>query len=258
MGFFNYHMPPFISVMGFFYVVIASPFLLGFVRHGYWQGVFSNLAFIVKQQRSWFILFLALELIVINYLDVPVSLGVKDLDQHIHAYTFWDFICSCAEGGFIAGLFFSIFMVAEYFHQSKLSVIARISLMSSIYGGLANALLKFIFNRQRPAIGLEPWHFFAFFESGAKHFTDLLYAYNSMPSGHTISTLAGITPLILAYRHKMLRLILIIWAILVNFSRVYTLNHWLSDVIMATVLGSSIGLAVYRVNCWRIETEGPK
>jgi membrane-associated phospholipid phosphatase len=253
MSFFNYHMPPFLNVMGAFYVLVAAPFLISFLRQGYWSGVFSQLSRELYRYRLWIIPVLALELLLIKFADLPVTLWVKALDDNIHAYTFWDFICSCAEGGFVAGFLFTIFMLANYFNKYKLSQVARISLMSSIYGGLANGVLKFIFNRQRPSIGLDQWHFFAFFESGAKHFGDLMYAYNSMPSGHTISTLAAIMPFFLAYQSKKIRIGLVIWALMVNFSRVYTINHWLSDVVMASLLGIIIGVAVFKVNEFRFK-----
>jgi undecaprenyl-diphosphatase len=80
-----------------------------------------------------------------------------------------------------------------------------------------------------------------------------MYAYNSMPSGHTISTLAAIMPFFLAYQSKKIRIGLVIWALMVNFSRVYTINHWLSDVVMASLLGIIIGVAVFKVNEFRFK-----
>jgi len=245
-------MPPFLNVMGFFYILVAAPFLISFLSEGYWRGVFSQIWQGLCRYRMWIIPVIILELLIIKYADLPTTLWVKYIDDKTHAYTFWDFICSCAEGGFVAGFLFTVFMLANYFRQIKLASVAKISLMSSIYGGLANGVLKFIFNRQRPSIGLDQWHFFAFFESGAKHFDDLMYAYNSMPSGHTITTLAAIVPFFLAYRGKKIRLFLISWAILVNFSRVYTINHWLSDVVMASILGVIIGMSVFKVNQHRL------
>jgi len=238
--------------MGFFYILVAAPFLISFLSEGYWRGVFSQIWQELCRYRMWIIPVIILELLIIKYADLPTTLWVKYIDDKTHAYTFWDFICSCAEGGFVAGFLFTVFMLANYFRQIKLASVAKISLMSSIYGGLANGVLKFIFNRQRPSIGLDQWHFFAFFESGAKHFDDLMYAYNSMPSGHTITTLAAIVPFFLAYRGKKIRLFLISWAILVNFSRVYTINHWLSDVVMASILGVIIGMSVFKVNQHRL------
>ncbi len=253
MEFFTYRMPPFLNVMGALYIVVAAPFLISLLREGYWRGVFHQIG--VNLKHVWIAIIVALPLIllIINYLDIPATLAVKAMDTYTHSYVFWDFICSCAEGGFVGGVLFTLFMSANYFKLNKLAVCAKLSLMSSIYAGLANAVLKFLFNRQRPAIGLEQWHFFAFFESSVKNFNELTYAFNSMPSGHVISTVAAVVPFFLAYKLKSIRISLIIWVLMVAFSRVYTINHWLSDVMVSSLLGMLIGFAVYQVNFWRIE-----
>lgn len=252
MEFFTYRMPPFLNVMGALYIVVAVPFLISLLREGYWRGALSQIGLNFK--RFWLagVCALPIILLIINYLDLPATLAVKVMDLHTHSYVFWDFICSCAEGGFVGGVLFTLFMTANYFKLNKLAICAKISLMSSIYAGLANAVLKFIFNRQRPAIGLEQWHFFAFFESSVKNLNELTYAFNSMPSGHVISTVAAVVPFFLAYKLRSVRIGLIIWVSMVAFSRVYTINHWLSDVIVSSLLGMLIGLAIYQLNSWRI------
>lgn len=254
MKFFTYHMPPFLTMMGFFYILVAAPILINLLRNGYWSGVFSRL---VSNCRKYLILIVITILMVlgcITWVDLPVTIALKELENYIYSYTFFDFINSCGEGGFVAGVIFTFMMITKYFNQGKLSEVSKISLMSSIYGGLANAVLKFIFNRQRPAIGLDQWHFFAFFRSNGGHASDLLYAYNSMPSGHTISVVAGIMPFLIVYWHnKYARFGLISYAVLVAFSRVYTINHWLSDVTIAALFGVLIGLSVYQNNSWRIK-----
>lgn len=247
-------MPPFLTVMGVFYIIVAAPILIALLRQGYWSGVFSQIMTIVKRRWYYIGAVIVIVLGLIAWVDLPFTLFVKYLEPITHSYTFWDFICSCAEGGTVAGAIFTLMMVCNYYGWQKLAEVSKISLMSSIYGGLANGIFKFIFNRQRPAIGLDQWNFFEFFKSGAHHIGDLMYAYNSMPSGHTISTVAAILPFFMAYRNKWLRVILLWWWLMVAFSRVYTINHWLSDVVISSMLGIIIGLAVYRVNCFRINS----
>ncbi len=253
MDFFTYHMPPFLNVMGVFYIMVAAPILINLLRDGYWRGVFTRLIQLIRQYRIFIPLLLIIILALIEWVDLPFTIWIKKVELNAHAYTFWDFICSCAEGGFVAGLLFTIAVLADYFKLKQFALVTKISLMASIYGGLANGVFKFVFNRQRPAIGLDQWHFFAFFESGAKHFSDLMYAYNSMPSGHTISTVAALVPFFIYYQHKLVRAVLIWWWLMVCFSRVYTINHWLSDVVFASVLGLLIGVAVYQVNAKRLD-----
>lgn len=248
-------MPPFLTVMGFFYILVAVPFLISFVKDGYWNGVIIEIADILKHNLIAVILCILIVIGLISKIDLPFTLLLKNLDRITHDYTFWDFISSCAEGGFVGGILFSLFMLGNYLRLTKFSEVTKISLMSSIYGGLANGILKFIFNRERPVVGFDPWHFFAFFGSGAKQWENLWYAYNSMPSGHAVTTLAAVTPYIVAYKNKLARSLLILWALMINFARVYTINHWLSDVTIASMLGIIIGIAVYRVNQWRVIDE---
>ena len=252
MSLFTYHMPPFLIVMGVFYLLAAFPILVGFIKDGYWSGVFGEFFSMLRNNLHWCAGAIAITFVLIAFVDIPATLAVKHLEIVTQSYTFWDFISSCAEGGFVGGFLFTLFMLSKQFKWLKLAEVVKISLMSSILGGLSNGILKFLFNRQRPSIGLEQWHFFAFFKDGAEQFNNLLYAYNSMPSGHTITTLAAITPFFLAYRNKFIRTFLLIWALLVCFARVYTINHWLSDVFIASLLGVLIGLASFRVNQKRL------
>jgi membrane-associated phospholipid phosphatase len=252
MGFFNYHLPPFLTVMGVLYILVAAPILINLLRHGYWQGVFGEICRIIRTKWRWITGVIIVVLAMITWVDLPVTLFVKYLEPITHSYTFWDFICSCAEGGTVVGFIFTLMMLANYYGKHKLAEVSKISLMSSIYGGLANGVLKFLFNRQRPAIGLDQWNFFAFFKSGGEHLDNLMYAYNSMPSGHTISTVAAIVPFFICYKNKTVRSLLVWWACMVAFARVYTINHWLSDVTIATMFGLIIGVAVYRVNQQRV------
>ena len=73
-----------------------------------------------------------------------------------------------------------------------------------------------------------------------------------MPSGHVITTIAAITPLIMHIKQPKYRLILATWGILVAISRIYTMNHWLSDVLVSTIFGIIIGISCYQINSHRL------
>ena len=123
--------------------------------------------------------------------------------------------------------------------------------MTSILAGLVNGVLKFIFNRERPVIGMDEWHFFHFFITGANNLSGLMYAYNSMPSGHTITVLSSVTVLYLYSQSSKAKAILILLALAICYARVYTMNHWFSDVFVSTVIGIMIGRISYRLNKYR-------
>jgi membrane-associated phospholipid phosphatase len=135
-------------------------------------------------------------------------------------------------------------VIGLIFNLKKFTSLLQTCFISSLYAGLFNAILKFIFNRERPVIGFNPWHFFHFFVMH-DNYNKLFYAYNSMSSGHTITVTAALSPLILHTKSLSIRVLLILVIILIAFSRIYTLNHWLSDVTVAFILGYLIGESAY-------------
>ncbi|MDD3266245.1 MAG: phosphatase PAP2 family protein [Burkholderiales bacterium] len=246
-------MPPFLSLMGICYILVAAPILFGLLRDGYWSKVPTKICQMICDHKFKLLLGVILVLVFIWFIDLPVSTAIKAYsEKHPIFHSYWDMICALGDGGVVVGFVFTIFMLARQFSNYKLAEVAKISLMSSLFGGLSNAIFKFIFNRQRPAIGLDPWHFFAFFRSSTHDVNDLMYAFNSMPSGHTISVMAAVVPFILAYKNKKFTPLLILLPFLIAISRVCTLNHWLSDVMLASIFGIVIGVSVYRSNEWRL------
>lgn len=246
-------MPPFLSLMGIFYIVVAAPILINMLFAGYWSKMPIRLLQSIRLYKLQLFCGIFFVLILICFVDLPLSTFLKWYSAlHPKFHSSWDMICSIGDGGVVAGIVFTIFMLARQFEKYQLAAVAKISLMSSLFGGLSNAIFKFIFNRQRPSIGLDQWHFFAFFRSQTHDVNDLMYAFNSMPSGHTISVMAAVVPFILFYKNKMIRMFLALCPLLIAISRVCTLNHWLSDVTVASIFGIIIGISIYKNNEWRI------
>lgn len=131
----------------------------------------------------------------------------------------------------------------------KLIIVLKISLTSLLLSGIANGILKAFFNRQRPVVGLDNWHIFSFFYNPICSVKGLSYACNSLPSGHTIVAISFIMPIIWSYKDNvLLKYSLLAWYILIIICRVYTLNHWTSDVFFASCLGYIVASAVYNGN----------
>ena len=245
-------MPPALFVIGLFYGVVAAFYLVDFIRDGYWVGIWTKLKinFISHPKR---ILVLSIILaFIIFFIDMPVASLSKEYYNH-GFYKCVDFINAMGEGWFIGAVTFTFFLVFQLLGQQKMAVVSKISFMAAIYAGLFNAVIKFLFNRERPGIGMDQWNFFHFFATGAKHFTDLFYAYNSMPSGHVVTIFAAITPFVMTVRTKVVKAILISCALIMCFARVYTLNHWVSDVYIASIFGLIIGGAVFECNRYRFQ-----
>ena len=114
--------------------------------------------------------------------------------------------------------------------------------VSSAICGIAKALA----GRARPFVTPgEPWHW-----EFSRGWTDARYF--SMPSGHSTAAFAfaAATSATLARGGPVRRAIIVILAflsaILVAFARMYTNYHWLSDVVVGALLGTSTGLLITR------------
>ncbi len=118
--------------------------------------------------------------------------------------------------------------------------IAIASALSGIIKGLAG--------RSRPFLAPgEPWQWdFNHGWSDARYF--------SMPSGHTTATMAfAVAAAIAAVRLHRARgtafgVIVIASAVCVGISRMYTNQHWLSDVVVGTALGAGTAIALARLH----------
>jgi len=244
-------MPSPLIILSGFYAILAAIYIVSYWHDGYWRGMFKGLkrlALTHFKLLSWIVFSI---LLLILLVDKPIT-QLCQAYYNQNFYTLVNFICSMAEGWFIGGAIFTFVLILDFFGKTQQAILLKISLMSLIFAGLINGIIKFIFNRQRPSIGLEPLNFFHFFISGAKSYSNLTYAYNSMPSGHTITTFAAITPLILYSKHKRYKILFLFLGILEGFSRVYTINHWLSDVCVSAILGSVIGYLGYKLNQYRL------
>ncbi len=122
-------------------------------------------------------------------------------------------------------------------------------IVASAISGVAKGLL----GRERPFVSPGvPWHWN--FNHG---WVDARYF--SMPSGHTTAAWAFATAIcIVAARFTSgTRLTVTIAALatafIVAFARVYTHQHWISDVIVGAVLGGSVGIALTN---WHVRHPG--
>lgn len=239
------------SFLGGLLIFVAIFYIIDLFRDGYFSLIVSMF---IQQLRiyKWFLGFmLIIVLVEIRFVDLAVSNFCKTYFKQ-NLYSLLDFCNSMGEGWFLGGVLFTGILISDYFKKDKLSIVFRVSLASLICSGILNTILKCLFNRQRPDIAMNPWHFFHFFQTGAHDFGQLFYASNSMPSGHTIAVFAAITPLFIYTNKISLRFLLVSFALLICIARIYTLNHWLSDVTVGIVLGIIVGVSAYKANHCRI------
>lgn len=216
----------------------------------FWSGITSSILRYFFQNKIYMLLFIVLLVFSIVAIDYPVSLICKQ-----HNYNFLkvvtELISKLSEGWFILALLTLIISLAYFFKKYELMILYRISFASCLYAGTINFFLKGFFARERPIINLNQLHFFHFFLTHDNNFSRIFYNYNSMPSGHTIAITSALIPLFLYYRHLYYRIVLVLIYLSVVFARIYSLNHWLSDTLLATFLGMVIAISCYKVNLFR-------
>lgn len=244
-------MPSPFSVLCVFYAVYFVFCVISYIKDGYWSNMLIGTYKLFLQNIKMLFLLLIILLGVIASLDKCISaFCISSYNKNL--YTLLDFICSMGEGWFVIGLIFTLGLIFTHLNKIKYATLMKISMMSAIYAGIFNTVIKFILNRQRPSVGLDPWVFFHFFLNHRENLNDLFYAYDSMPSGHTITVCAAVIPLFLYSKTKINRLVLLVPILLIMVARIYTVNHWVSDTLVAIMFGTIIGIVCYRNNQYRL------
>ncbi len=229
-------------ILGVIYICVASAYFIFNVRYINIVDICLSIKYILIKNYKLLIIFAVFLLPTIAYVDLPITKLCKYFYSPI-IYNIFDNISRIGEGWFLGGILLTMGLACIIFNQKKLSEIFCSSFMALIFAGISNGLLKFIFNRERPSMGNNQWHFFYFFISKIKDPSNLLYAYNSMPSGHVITTVASLTVLYCYTSNSLIKTLLIGCMFLMICARIYTINHWLSDTIVSAVLGVIIGVA---------------
>lgn len=138
-----------------------------------------------------------------------------------YVFRFFTFL---GDGWFIIALAVLLFI----FKKKRLALLVFSSYALS---GLIAMALKYSFDAPRPATYFE--------HSDYKMMFDLneLMTYRSFPSGHTTSAFALATILAMYFKDKRWAPLLILYACLVGYSRIYLAQHFLLDVICGSLIG---------------------
>ena len=139
-------------------------------------------------------------------------------------------------GGFasLLGLCILAIIITKYFKKDKYFEIAKLSLFALVLAGIIVAGLKLTFHSPRPYTVLSNVHQLTIPSEP-----------NSFPSGHTASTLSVITVLVWKLReNKLLVCLLVVFAFLISFSRIYVGVHFPFDVFVGAFVGVLSGLVI--------------
>ena len=143
-------------------------------------------------------------------------------------------LCDC--GGFVTLLVLCILaiIITRHYKKEKYTEIAKTCLYALLLSGAIAACLKLTYQSPRPFTVLD-------------HVRQLVIPTepNSFPSGHTASSVSVITTLVWTCReHNILITLLILFAVLIGFSRIDVGVHYPFDVLVGGIVGVVSGVVV--------------
>lgn len=129
------------------------------------------------------------------------------------------------------------FLVARYYKNEKYFRIAKLCLLSLLLSAAIVLCLKLAIAEERPFVTL----------SNVRQLVTPSEP-NSFPSGHASSTLSVVTVLVHEFwKNKALVIILVIFALLIAFSRVYCGVHYPIDVAVGMIVGILSGTLILKL-----------
>ena len=140
-------------------------------------------------------------------------------------------------GSFVAmlGACLIVIILSIIFKKQNIKKVALLCLFSLLLAGAIVFILKILFFEPRPFVTLD--HVRVLVEEGDP---------TSFPSGHTTSTFAVVSLLVFKFRNRFWDVILILFGLLIGFSRIYVGVHYPFDVLMGMILGTLVAYLTYR------------
>ena len=142
-------------------------------------------------------------------------------------------------GGFVTLLVICVLaiLVLRHYKRQRYLEIAKMCLYALVLSGLIAACLKLAYHSPRPFTVLE----------NVRQLT-IPTEPNSFPSGHTSSTFSVVSVLVWTLReNKVVVCLLVLFAFLLAFSRIYVGVHYPFDVLVGAVVGVSSGAVVLKL-----------
>lgn len=165
----------------------------------------------------------------LSRIDAAVMLWAHDTFAPTH--NLWTHVTLFGEGWFMALSCVVIGLIyAARKHAAKARLWVWTACLSIVAGGLVQVLLKIPFGRPRPK--LYPLYHMQFFE--------LAGAMRSFPSGHafTVFILTGF----MWASYPRLRWVLLVFSLVVAWSRIALSQHYLGDIVAGGCIGMGMGL----------------
>lgn len=145
---------------------------------------------------------------------------------------FFKYVTHFGEGWFAVPICLYLF-----YRNKQWGILASVISISSVIVSQTNKQLIFE-NALRPSLLLKDYKLN--FVEGVE-----MAHYFSFPSGHTTFAFAIFTCLALIYKKPLIQILFLLSAILVGFSRIYLLQHFLRDVFVGSMFGFTLAFTLY-------------
>lgn len=203
-----------------------------------------------KRNKNKIIIGLGVIILTIVFLDRRVAIYFLEnkCDSLVYLSEFGNLI---GHGKYLVSIILTIGMIFLLLEKIELLEVFYISISAFVMTSIINPLLKAIIYRQRPYETFTENLFFSYkraYEEG-RFFTNMYDStYYSMPSGHTIAIASIFAVYGFYVKNKLLKFVYFGIPLITAFGRVYTNKHWLSDTIVAYLLGIFIAGIIYKIN----------
>ena len=168
------------------------------------------------------------------FLDKLVSIGIHDSDAFAGSIaTFGNIFTAAFEPKIwvVVGFLATVLCIYKYIKNGDVSDKLYTFSLTMIMTTIIITILKVVVARYRPEVLIQS-------DQYGFHWFSMKKLYNSMPSGHTALSFAGLLAIANFFTKKWVTIVAIVLATLIAISRVLVLDHYLSDVIVAAYIGS--------------------
>lgn len=224
------------------------------IRVGYFKGFWNTLKKVFKEYRVIILFYLLAVLLIMKFIDEPVvNFWQTKYFQKLYFYYPGIIGNLLGNGEYLYSFLIVVILVSKLFKKEELRKKYSLALTTSVFVGIVNSGIKFIFLRDRPPVYDIPNSFsFNTYTLNLKENLNILKSDYSMPSGHTSVATAAFFTLAILEKNRFLKVIYAILPFITAYARVYFTKHWTSDVSLSILLGTLFAVTVYRVHGKRV------
>ncbi len=191
----------------------------------------------MKRYFTLTIITLIIVILLYNYADREIALYFYSIPSDSSIKRFFHFMTRFGKSEWYL---IPSFLLYLYFRKRENREYAKMSLyifITNVVAGIGVWFVKIPFGRARPKLYiLDNIYGFQWFE--------FHHSLTSFPSGHTITAISS--AFALGFIFQRYKYLFLIFGIIIAFSRVVGVNHYMSDIVFASLLGYFVALIIYK------------